>query len=325
MIVYQSDPEMVTNKRASSIIYDYFMLRKEYKVYFPSNICPIVVAVAIKVGIEFEFVDICQTTSCIDLDEFKKRNISKKSILFFVLMYSGEDNYNESLTLIKNKFDCKIVLDKCLCYPDDFKLAQYADILLYSTYISKPITLKKFGLGVINSKIIQYFNIHSVSFSEKEESELALILNNINDCAVEFRKKAEGDWLRYSNNCLTIEELNNYLKEIILKIKSIRLIKHNNHQIYKKWITRNDVVFLGNEDWRTNILFHNKTQRDFILHKVFHAGYFASAHYQDVSCLGSFDKVSLNSKFIADRVINLFNDIVSQQDAKQIALIINEA
>jgi dTDP-4-amino-4,6-dideoxygalactose transaminase len=324
MTSHQSETKMVINNRASSIIFDLFKFRKDYTVFFPANICPVVIATAIKSDIKFTFVDVCSKTGCIDLAKFQDLTIPKKSILFFVFMYSTKINFDASLSLIKSKFDCKIVLDKCLCYPEDLFLPNYADIVLYSTYMAKPITLKKFGLGVVNKDFYKEFNIHSMNFDQNEEAAFSGLFNKIKDHPDEFKAKAKGDWLNYTNKKFSDDDVAKYLLEISSKIDSLKRGKLINHHIYKQYIDSKSFLFLGEHDWRTNILCRTKSQRDLILKSIFEFGYFASSHYQALSFLDDKSSKLNHSKEIEERVINLFNDVVTERDAKNIAKIINE-
>lgn len=316
--------EIVVNERASAILYDYFLFNAKKKMLFPANICPIVILAALKAGIEFDFVDISLDTYCMDLNGIEVRSLNDNVVIFFVFSYGLGEEQILLLEKLHREYKVKIVLDKCLCFPQFEAFPDFAELILFSTYQSKPVTLKYGGFAFVQSNYAKEFNIQKLPYSKEAANKVDEYLKVTSLNLSDLKELSRTNWLPYHHGIPALEHLNNYKFKVLEKMKSVYERKKENHLCYKENISRKGVEIKNNFDWRTIVIFESKLERDSVLANIFDEGYFASHHYKDISYIKKI--YSKNARTIESTVLNLFNDdIISNEDIKVISKIINES
>lgn len=298
---------IVINERASSIIYDYFIANKDKTVLFPANICPIVILTAIKARINYELIDIDCETFCVDLNTIKKRNVNSDTIIFYVDSYGLPNTQILELGKINYLYGCKVILDRCLCFPDFDYRPSFVDLVLYSTYQSKPVSMGFGGFGVINTNHVDIYNCNTLVYSQEEHERVNSYINQSLMRLDQLRTHADLNWLFYTKQKYSQDEIIKYIESVKVATLEQMKVKFNIHQIYKTKIARADVEILSCYDWRTILIFNSSLTRDKVLSNIFGHKLFASTHYKSL-CYLQKNIIATNAINLNHKVLNLFND-----------------
>ena len=297
---------------------------KESSIFLiPLNICPIVPAIFLKVGVRFDFIDISLETLCIDEDILlnkirEDRNI--KGILFVKTYGTNYDASNIFKEIRKIDNDIFIIDDSCLKEPDfEYDIDQsLADLIIFSTGYSKYVDIGWGGFGFLKDS----FKYHKkqLLFRKDDLNQLTKNMDASVVNGVDFHY-IDNAWL--GSDVYPYEDFNEYAKYIENIVPKIKKHKDSMNEIYKKEL--HDEIQIKQEfsNWRFSIIVDDKEQ---ILKEIFRAGLFASSHYKDIGLMYSHDYkgVQSNSQKFHSSVINLFNDFrFSKNNAYKISKVIN--
>lgn len=311
----------ILENRASTILYNILMSIEDYKPFLmPSNVCPIVPITFLKARKAFEFVDISETTFCIDeqsvIDRLRKRPGYYGGVLF-VRTYGIEGSYEYFFKQIKEIDEGIIIIDdKCLAMPDfSFDNNSLADITLFSSGYGKFVDLGYAGYASINDKL--KYHKWPTSYNKKYLSEIIKAYKY----AIENKKRFEysdTDWLDNNKSLVSFPA---YQKLIAREIEENIKLKNLINQIYVINLPSEIQLESKYQNWRFNILV---PQKELLLENIFKNGLFASSHYASLDGIFSSGK-SLNAEKLHSNVINLFNDkYFSKEKAEKITDIVNE-
>lgn len=293
------------------------------KFLLPSNICPIVPSVFLKAKVDFEFLDICIKTLCMDPQKVIQTLETDSSItgVLFVHTFGIDlevESFFKSIKMLKG--DTFIIDDRCLMIPDfDLNIEKsYADMALFSTGYSKYIDINWGGFAFLKDK---YMYVKSdLVFKEEDLEEFTQDTQRcINDKSL-FEYK-DTCWL--GSNTILYNDFEVYKKEIEKRTLLMKQQKEKLNKIYENNLPKS--IHLGKEfsSWRFSILVENK---ELLLKKIFQEKLFASSHYKEVDYMfkKEYSKES-NAKDIHNKIINLFNDFRFNEDkAQKIVNIINK-
>lgn len=298
---------VIINERASSIVYDYLRANKDKTVLFPANICPIVILAAIKARINYELIDIDSDTLCVDINFVKERKVNCDTIIFYVNSYGLPNTQLLELEKLNTLYGCKIVLDRCLCFPDFDYRPSFVDLVLYSTYQSKPVSMNFGGFGVINTNQVNIYNCNTLLYSQEDNGRVNSYISQSLMRLDQLRMHADLNWLSYSKQKYSQDEIIKYIGDVKAATVKQRKLKYVIHQIYKTKISRSDVKILNSYDWRTILTFDSSLTRDKVLSNIFGHKTFASTHYKSL-CYLQKNIVATKAISLNQKVLNLFND-----------------
>jgi dTDP-4-amino-4,6-dideoxygalactose transaminase len=278
--------------RASSLLHRFLLnFNCKVEVIVPANICSIVVEVILKSGLQPIFVDINEKFNfTIDRDDIVNlldKNLEKTYIILLNCTYGIEEDFEDFIYHIKNKYSVFVVIDKCLSIPNDFVKIQnsLADLILYSTGYAKVLEFADGGgLGFLR------------------------VRHRLKQAKFEFGRKTNFGFNNPEEYLLVIDQNINHILKSKQKINEIYdaeigFLKLSNKHNY----------------WRYNIIVQNP---DLILQKIFAENLFASRHYIPV-CK---NKQRFDGAWqLYDGVINLFNDhYITEDNAFMIAKIVKK-
>lgn len=313
----------IVEDRASIILYNILkelQLKNYKKVYLPSNVCPIVPAILLKVKMPFEFIDINLDDYCMDLAALlKKITPHQKLCVLYVRNYGYLKEIDESLEWLRKKNShLYIIDDRCPARPAFNKndYSEAADFTVFSTGYAKYVELGYGGFGYNHNEDIIYKK-RPIPYCADEYDSLVKEFRLCLESQKKFSYK-DTDWLGDSNKNLSFDE---YKKKVLEKREEIDKHKKKINEIYFSQIERAELLPEGFHDWRFNILVKNKK---IILKKIFESSLFASSHYASISHIFN-DDYSKNAEKLHKNVINLFNDHRIEKDAaEKIVEIINK-
>ncbi len=294
----------VYENRASAILYNLIKNLDEDKFFIlPTNVCPIVVMVLLKLQKKIMFIDISETDFCIDrktiLYELKKFP-NKYSGLLFVRTYGVSDDFEHFFKELKTiNSDLFVIDDKCLSLPSFFDNMTVADVTLYSTGYSKYVDFGTGGFARLNDKIPYSSNLLEYKVHDLETLTDSLNFGIREHVNIDYK---DSNWLNTTIPKLSFNEYKQIIQE---KVIEISLKKEQINRIYSEGLPASIQLPDNYQNWRFNILVPEKK---ILLKKIFHAGLFASSHYPPSSNLFDKDSVFPNAKKLYDNVINLFND-----------------
>ena len=268
----------IVENRASLIIYNILLSNNIDKgiVLLPANICPIVPATLFKAKTKFEFVDISDKDYSIDVDFVLDRiqNTEDISSILVSDTYGVElerEDFFAKVKMINDKI--LIIHDRCLSIPYTEPRQTQADVVLHSTGYSKYIDLSYGGFAFIQNNV-KYFK-EDLKYNESCHDELIELFNKALNNKSNFYYN-DSDWL--GNSSIKINS-RRYFDEIKIKLKEVKSLKVKINNIYKEKIDQQ--FHFGEEynNWRFNIIVHNK---DEVLKRIFNNNLFASSHYQSL-------------------------------------------
>lgn len=312
---------IIFEKRASTILYKILsMLPKDSCFLLPANVCPIVVAVFLKAGIGYEFVDISEYTYCIDekavLEKLQKEKNRYNGILF-VRTYGYDADFTALFCAIKKIAPHTLVIDdKCLSIPSFLpERPACVDVELFSTGYSKYVDIGWGGYAYADEHL-PYNQTCSVRFNQVDLDQLQ---KNIKECLQEQKMLSnyDSDWLDGNIPPISFAE---YKEKILGEINTRTEHKRILNQIYHTNLPVSVQLPVGYHDWRFNIAL---PERNVLLNKIFAAGLFAGTNYPSLSHVFGNTNSAVTS-VLHDKVLNLFNDdCFSPEQAWSVVQIIN--
>jgi len=312
---------LIFEKRASTILYKILSaLPKNSCFLVPANVCPVVIAVFLKAGIGYEFVDISEHTYCIDektvLEKLQKDKNHYTGILF-VRTYGYDADFSAFFCVIKKIAPHILVIDdKCLSRPAFLsELPACVDVVLFSSGYSKYVDIGWGGYAYADDRL-PYNNSYSLRFNHLCLDELQ---KNIKECLLEQKMLFgyDSDWLDGDIPPISFAE---YKKKILGEIGSRTDHKRLLNQIYHTNLPASVQLPDGYHDWRFIIVL---SERNVLLKKIFAAGLFAGTNYPSLSHIFG-DTTSVVASTLHGKIMNLFNDdCFSPEQAWRVVRIIN--
>ncbi len=312
--------KFIFEKRASIIIHNFIKAQRVDKPFIlPSNICPIVPSIFLKLNRQILFVDIDLKNLEIDQDmliNLLKDNLGK----FGGILWTnglGSNHSNEVLFKILKSIDPNLLLidDRCLCKPSFEFRSKFSDLVVFSSGYGKYTDLDYGGFALMKKehKYISY----NIKFDAKDHENLVNSFHKAINNELKICYK-DSNWLGSNKSNLNY---NLYKKEVLKLAKKSSNHKTKLNKIYSKNIYKKAQMPLKLCHWRFNILVNNKK---ILLKKIFLKGLFASSHYYPSSKLFGHTNCVKSTK-ISNHIINLFNDFRFNEDmAISICEIINK-
>jgi len=295
---------LVHETRASTILYN--LLRSAPRPgpwLLPANVCPIVPLTLLKAGRAFEFVDIDETSLCLDADRLLDRlrgAPGRYGGVLFVRTYGVEEPSETLFAAIREREpELTLVDDRCLCRPRfDEPPPPGVDAVLYSTGYAKPVDVGSGGFAVLGDGVA--YRRHDLPYDERALERLTADYK----AALGERRPLEyrdGPWL---DTRAPEPPLNQYRPLVERGAEESYERKRRVNAIYTAGIPvtfRLDPRF---QDWRFHVLVEDKER---LLASIFAAGLFASSHYADLTPIFARGSSPVAERF-QRRVVNLFND-----------------
>jgi len=289
-------------RRASALLYHYVRsVSRPGAWLLPANVCPIVPAVLIKAGREFEFLDIETDTLCIDRNAVIHRlsqNPEQYAGVLFVRTYGHPGDFEMFFRELKQRdAGVRLIDDRCLARPGFEHSGGVADLELYSTGYSKFVDIGWGGWGFSRGEV-KYIR-SDLSYNPAAH-----------DMLVQRFRVALAHQSRFE--CPETPWLDARLPEIawsdfrrLVESKMEKSAHHREHlnAIYneelQQWALPADC-----HDWRFSILCDRPQE---LLEKISAAGHFASAHYASLVPMFG-EGIAPVAQEYGRRVVNLFND-----------------
>jgi hypothetical protein len=296
MIVYE--------QRASTILYNILKTGSHKKFLIPANICPIVIAVFLKSGVNFELVDICNESYTIDPAIVKDKLRNDPSVysgLLFVRTYGVNDDFNPFFRELRALNENLLIIDdRCIGEPEFDEEPVVADVNLYSTGYSKFADLGWGAFANIKSNVpyersrlkyepgdLEHLN-HAFSRSIKTGAPFNF------DCIA-------SHWLDTEVPLLSFHE---YKKTVNAEKDKSRELKKKFNDKFSKELPGSIQMPAKFQGWRFNILVPGKEE---LLKKIFDHQLFASSHFMPASRI-FYNTLSPNADALEDKILNLFSD-----------------
>lgn len=292
--------------RASIALYKFLLGKQNLKKFIlPLNVCPVVPSIFLKLGIDFDFIDIHPNTLCIREDallDYVKSGFYGG--VCFVHTYGVEMQTQELFLQIKNiNSDFLVIDDRCLMPPDfepDIE-SSFADLILYSTGYSKYVDIGWGGFGFYGDNVVysdfelEYDVLDYEGFLEA--TRVALEAN----AKIDYKNT---NWLGGEKSAF--DSFEQYKKHILAEKLKVQEHKKNINAIYESNLPKDIQLDKKYQNWRFSILIENKQA---VLDGIFKSGLFASSHYQSVDFLFG-KKIEKNTEAFkfGSKVVNLFND-----------------
>lgn len=305
--------------RAQAVVYDFadqFFDRRR-KVIIPANVCASVPLTYQKLKIPYEIVDIDEDTLSINMNQVEKilcdRGENYQAI-HYVCTYGNEEDVNVDYFLeLRDKYNVKIILDKCLCMPENnFNKNTLFDMELYSTGHCKCIDLGLGGYAFIND-IYKVRTNKLLYYKEDYEKMKSLLKQNV------WSEIASLNWLESYD----LTDVEDYISKMNSRYNIILEYKKRLNTIYRSIIPSRFILPDKFNMWRFNIKLSNA---EHVESKIFeNEGLFVSRHYKPINlCGGSIEKCP-NAEKLYGEIMNLFNDsYYSDEKAEKTARIIKE-
>lgn len=287
--------------RACALLYSFIKEQPQGLWLLPVNVCPDVPLTFALAGVQFQFVDIDPHTLCIDIEECRKRIISKEASIVgivYVRTYGYIADTNQQFSLLREiNPEIRIVDDRCLCIPEVPENYGGADMILYSTGHCKPIDFGGGGLAFYAQPTTYNWDEDLHYDGTDEES----MYKKAYDNAIPLSSTPRG-WLylgEYKNPEIYLQE--------IAQVRNKRIEQRGSlNKIYSELLPESIQLHKKFQNWRFNILVSPLIKQR-ILDCLFANGLFASSHYHSVNKL--FDTIEYkHSDGLFNQVINLFND-----------------
>ena len=303
--------------RASVILYNFIRTYNDGIYLLPANVCPIVPLVFSLANVEFEFVDINDTTLCIDeqivLDKVSQDKLKYRGILFvrtYGYIYDTTPFFRELSYLNK---ELKIIDDRCLCFPDISQKEEInCDLVLYSTGHGKSVDFGIGGFGILSEQ--NKINNYDLKYNKKIDIEK--IYKEALDKNEKLKFIPKG-WLDTSSYNIAIDE---YFYKIEVELQKVKIHKERLNGIYRDLLPKTIVFPSEFQNWRFNICVKNK---QLILNEIFYSKLFASSHYKASNILFN-DMQYINTNKLFGNIINLFNDFYfTEEQAEMVCAIVN--
>lgn len=215
-----------------------------------------------------------------------------------------------------------IIEDNCLCIPETERTVptEEVDLELYSTGYSKYVQMSKeggFGLLRDNLKYNDVCFSYNINGYKQQQDKVVECLKTNSTFTYE-----ENDWLPTDPLVSDKYPIEQYLQDIRCLTSKSKKHKDKINAIYNANIP--NILKLGGDLWRYNILLPSEYNRDLLLDKIFTKGLYASNHYMSVARIFK-QQICINAEREACQIINLFNEEKYSEDmAFETAKIIND-
>ena len=263
---------LVTARRASAILYNLLRSIEDERAFLlPATICPIVPLTFLKAGRPFEFVDISPDSLAMSASETLlrlRRNRERYAGVVFVRVYGMMLPAGELFGRIKGIDPSLLIVDdRCLAPPEFNAADEYADVLLYSTGVSKYADLAVGGLARIRDGIP--YRVHATDFREEDLVELTASYNRAVAQCQQF-KYVDSAWL--DNRPLGMSD-SEYERVTADEVRDICEWKKEINAIYAENQPGDIQLPPACQNWRFNIFVPEK---DGLIKLIFSKGHFAS-------------------------------------------------
>lgn len=304
--------------RASAVLCDYLSSIQALKPFLlPSNVCPVVPLSFLKVGVDFEFVDIDSTHAMSKEQCITKLKTGNYSGLLFVHAYGKKFDNEDFYAYVKTLDESlQIIDDCCLCVPDTTEnIHKNIDLQLFSTGYAKYVELSYGGYG---KSRITGMNRNSLDYDRESEVKQQVY---IKQCFMEHKRyKLDPNlsWVDFTPLKMSKEE---YFSIIEQKKAKIEQGKAAINSIYREMLPKSIQVEDELNNWRYLIMVDNQQK---VLDAIFENGLFAGTNFPSVSYMfkGVSSPIAENE---ASHIINLFNDFrISENQAVRICNVINK-
>jgi len=309
----------IYENRASVILFNILKNFKKTnkKFLIPLNSCSVVAFTFFKSKIDFELVDIANSTLCMDeeltLDILRNDKNNEYLGVLFINSYGINKNSNGFFKKIKeinpNLF---IIDDRCLCIPDlNFSLdSTYADLTLFSTGASKYVEI---GGAFAYLKNTFSYNKHELLFNLKDYTNLFRDINAFISNKKSFFRYIDSNWLGY--NKLPFDNVEDYKQAISEQLNKVLEHKRVINNIYANELPKDIQYDSRYQVWRFNLSIDNKTE---VLQNIFDGNLFAGSHYIPLNRVFSHIvvhyTVESNADLLYKKNINLFNNFDFTED-----------
>jgi hypothetical protein len=294
----------VHETRASTILYNLLRsARHDGPWLLPANVCPIVPLTLLKAGRAFEFVDIDESSLCLDGDRLLDRlrgAPGRYGGVLFVRTYGVEEPREDLFAAVRERGpDLVLVDDRCLCRPRfDEPPPPGVDAVLYSTGYAKPVDVGSGGFAVLADGV--EYRGHGLPYEERALERLTADYK----AALRERRRLQyrdGPWLDTRAAQPPPDE---YRSLVQRRTDESYALKRRINAIYAAGIPEPVCLEPRFQDWRFHILVEDKER---LLASIFAAGLFASSHYADLRPIFARGGSPVAERFHR-RVVNLFND-----------------
>ena len=307
--------------RAQAIVYDFAdkFFDRNRKVIIPANVCESIPLTYQKMKIPYEIVDIDKDTLSIDMKQIEKKlNMSEENYqaIHYVCTYGNSYDVNLSYLLgLREKYNVKIILDKCLCMPEiEFNKTVLIDMELYSTGYSKCIDFGIGGYAFINDMYAKEIKPVRLNYIKEDYDKMKLLIKQ-ND----WSHIASLNWLESYN----LTDIETYISNIKKQYYMVLEHKSRLNDIYRNIIPSNFILPDKFNVWRFNIRLSNS---EYVEKKIFeNEGLFASRHYKPITLNENNVQKCDNAEKLYSQIMNLFNDFhYDDEKAEKTARIIKE-
>ena len=308
---------MILERRASTVLYNFLRSTpRTGRWLLPANVCPIVPAVFAKAGKTFQFVDIEQTSLCLNQAEslaILDRGDSRYAGLLFVRTYGHQGDFEAFFRAIKRiDRELLIVDDRCAARPQFNESGGVADLELYSSGYAKFVDLGWGGWGFLRTGLP--YNRESMPFEPADHDALVEQLRRLLRSGGRF-EYPKSNWLDTTPPTMDASDF-----EVLVSRRATEAAEHRTqlNSIYAaaldKWAGPKDC-----RDWRFSLFCPEPTA---LLQVIFASNHFASAHYQSLVPIFGCGEAPV-AESVGRRVVNLFNDFrYTPERARQLAEIV---
>ena len=312
---------LIFEKRASTILYKILLtMPKDRYFLLPANVCPIVVAIFLKAGIRYEFIDISENTLCIDEMTVLKRlkNATERySGILFVRTYGISRNCESFFCAIKKISEQLLVIDdKCLSAPRFEQIkSPCVDVELFSTGATKYASIGWGGYAYADD----YLPYCNNALRQFDPHKLDVLLGDIKICLQEKTMLSgyDTDWLDGAVPTMTFCD---YMDKVLRETDYIKPHKETLNKIYRSNLPLHVQLQPGFHDWRFIIVV---PERNVLLKEIFKQGLFAGTNYPSLSNIFG-NTTARIADTLHNKVLNLFNDAcISVEQAYRMVKIIN--
>lgn len=316
----------IIRNRAQAVLYDFWRsVPARGKVLIPASTCEVVPVTYMKLGMDFELVDIECSTQSMDLELAEQMLQKDPSIqaLHYVYNYGYEEkSIGQKLRYLREKYSIQVIEDKCLCLPCLHEPRHiFSDLILFSTGYGKYVDVGG-GFGYLNEMWKAYFRWNPIPFSKQALREMKQSIDISREKARPYpMRSARLDWLE--NKCLEDEEA--YMQTVLQAVEQMKVHKEKLNAIYSECIPKEVQLPYGFHAWRFQI---RTDQSEQICAEIFREGLFASRHYQSLGN-GLFSAKDFpRASEERNKIVNLFNDChyteeMATRTAKIIARVID--
>lgn len=307
--------------RAQAVVYDFAdqFFDRDRKVIIPANVCASVPLTYQKLKIPYEIVDIDEDTLSINPSQIEKvmcKNMENYQAFHYVCTYGNDSDINvDQLLELRDKYNVKIILDKCLCMPEiNFDKKVLVDMELYSTGHCKCVDLDFGGYAFINDIYKTKMKTNKLAYNKEDYEKMKVLLKN-ND----WGKIEALNWLESYD----LTDIEAYIGNVKSRYNVILEHKKRLNEIYRSIIPPHFILSDKFNIWRFNLKLSNS---EYVENKIFeNKGLFVSRHYKPINfCRDKIEKCP-NAEKLYSTIMNLFNDFYyNDEKAEKTARIIKE-